>query len=200
MPSTSSVPLDCDRRDGLRSDQTRLPKDARKRAARARQSGVAGYHLLDGGWPTERAPSLRPLPALEAWRQRWGQPSSRCPVPGMAEVRGRTPEEQPPAAIRLTAPYEPAARSCPKRATPGVGSKLHLPETCEPAPPALLPPGRPTPSTTPDGTRGPPIVQDLAARALLPGPPRLDRGAGDAAFLGPAPQHQIDVVGPPWGA
>ena len=42
------VPLDWYTRYGLRADQTRLPKDASKREALARQIGADGYHLLDG--------------------------------------------------------------------------------------------------------------------------------------------------------
>jgi hypothetical protein len=47
---------------------------------------------------------------------------------------------------------------------------------------------------------GPPIVQDLAARDLLLGTHLLDSGSVDAAFLVTAQQHQIDVVGPPFGS
>lgn len=35
----------------------------------------------------------------------------------MAEVRWRTTEEQPPAAVRITSPYELEARYCTKRDT-----------------------------------------------------------------------------------
>src|ERR671914_1707532 len=41
------VPLDWYPRYGLRSDQTRLPKDASKREALARQVGADGYRLLE---------------------------------------------------------------------------------------------------------------------------------------------------------
>src|SRR5919205_1282987 len=47
------VPLDWYTRYGLRSDQTRLPKDASKREALARQIGADGYQLLDEVWTTE---------------------------------------------------------------------------------------------------------------------------------------------------
>src|ERR671925_194402 len=163
------VPLDWYTRYGLRSDQTRLPKDASKREALARQIGVDGYQLLDAVWATESAPYCRALPAVEALRQIWVQQYYRCSVPGMAEVRWRTAEEQPPAAVRITSPYELEARYCTKRDTPEVGYKLHLSETCEPEHLDLMTQVLTTPSTTPDGTMGPPIVQDVAARDLLPG-------------------------------
>jgi transposase len=115
-------------------------------------------------------------------------------------VRWRTTEEQPPAAVRITSPYELEARYCTKRDTQWVGYKLHLTETCEPEHPDLITQVITTPSTTPDCTMGPPIVQDLAARDLLPGTHLFDSGYVDADFLVTAQQHQIDVVGPPFGS
>jgi transposase len=194
------VPLAWYARYGLRSDQTRLPKDASKREALARQIGADGYQLLDAVWAATSAPYLRALPALEVLRQIWVQQYYRCTVPELAEVRWRTTEEQPPAAVRITSPYELAARYCTKRDTQWVGYKLHLRETCEPERPALITQGLTTPATTPDCTMGPPIVQDLAARALLPGTHLLASGYVDADFLVTAQQPQIDVVGPPFGA
>jgi len=91
-------------RYGLRSDQARLPKDASKRAALAHQSGADGYQLLDAVWAATRAPSLRALPALEALRQIWMQQYYRCTAPGLEDLRWRTTDEQPPAALRLTSP------------------------------------------------------------------------------------------------
>ena len=194
------VPLDWYTRYGLRSDQARLPKETSKREALARQVGVDGYQLLDTVWAASSPPYLRALPAMEALRQIWVQQYYRCTVPGIAEVRWRTPEEQPPAAVRITSPYELEARYCTKRDTPWVGYKLHLSETCEPEHPALITQVMTTPSTTPDCTMGPPIIQDLAARDLLPGTHLFDSGYVDADFLVTAQQHQIDVVGPPFGS
>ena len=55
------VPLDWYTRYGLRSDQTRLPKEASKREALARQVGADGYQLLDAVWAAdERAVPPRP--------------------------------------------------------------------------------------------------------------------------------------------
>jgi DDE family transposase len=138
--------------------------------------------------------------AVEALRQIWVQQYYRCSVPGMAEVRWRIPEEQPPAAVRITSPYELEARYCTKRDTQWVGYKLHLTETCEPESPDLMTQVLTTPSPTPDWTMGPPLVQDLAARDLLPGTYLFDSGYVDADFLVTAQQHQVDVVGPPFGS
>jgi transposase len=91
-------------RYGLRSDQVRLPKEARKREALAHQIGADGYQLLDSVWAGESAPFLRDLPALEALRQIWLQQYYRCTVPGLEALRWRTTDEEPPAALRITSP------------------------------------------------------------------------------------------------
>ena len=77
-------------------------------------------------------------------------------------------------------PYELEARYCNKRDTQWVGYKLHLSETCSFEHPDLLTQVLTTPSTTPDCTMGPPIVQDLAARGipLPPGTHSFDSGYG----------------------
>jgi transposase len=77
-------------RYGLRSDQVRLPKDASKREALARQIGADGYQLL--AWVRAADPSLglRELPALEALRRIWLQQYYRCTVPGREALRWRT--------------------------------------------------------------------------------------------------------------
>ena len=188
-------------RYGLRSDQVRLPKEASKREALARQVGVDGYHLLDSVWAAESAPYLRDIPALEALRQIWLQQYYRCTVSGLEALRWRTTDEQPPAALRITSPYDLEARYSTKRDTQWIGYKHHLTETCEPEQPDLITQVLTTPATTPDCTMGPAIVQDLATRDLLPGTHLLDSGYVDADFLVTAQrQHQIDVVGPPFGS
>jgi hypothetical protein len=81
-----------------------------------------------------------------------------------------------------------------------MGSQRPRSATCEPEPPELIPQGLTTPATTPDCPMGPPISQDGAARDLLPGTHLLARGSVDAACRVTAPQPQVDVGGPPWGA
>ena len=102
---------------GLRSDQVRLPKDASKREALARQIGADGYQLL--AWVRAADPSLwlRELPALEALRRIWLQQYYRCTVPGLEALRWRTGDEQPPAAVRITSPSDLEARYSSKRET-----------------------------------------------------------------------------------
>jgi transposase len=195
------VPLDWYPRYGLRSDQTRLPKDASKREVLARQVGADGYQLLAWVQTADMSPGLRDLPALEALRQIWLQQYYRCTVPGLEALRWRTGDEQPPAAVRITSPYDLEARYCSKRDTHWVGYKLHLTETCDPEQPDLITQVITTPATTPDCVMGPTIAHDLAARELLPGTHLLDSGYVDADCLVTAQrQYQIDVIGPPFGS
>jgi transposase len=82
------VPLDWYPRYGLRSDQTRLPKDASKREALAQQVGADGYQLLAWVQTVHTSPGLRERPALEALRQIWLQQYDRCTVPGSKRSAG----------------------------------------------------------------------------------------------------------------
>jgi transposase len=195
------VLLDWYPRYGLRSDQTRLPKDVSKREALARQVGTDGYQLLAWVQTTDPSLGLRDLPALEALRQIWLQQYYRCTVPGFEALRWRTSDEQPPSAVRIASPYDLEARYSGKRHTHWVGYKVHLTETCDADQPDLITQIITTPATTPDCVMGPTIVHDLAARDLLPGTHLLDSGYVDADLLVTAhTQHQIDVVGPAFGS
>ena len=195
------VPGDWYPRYGLRSDQTRLPKEASKREALATQVGADGYQLLDWVYTAETLPHLRDLAAVDALRQIWLQQYYRCTVPGYETLRWRTGEEQAPAAVRITSPYDLEARYSTKRTTEWVGYKLHLTETCDPDHPDLITQVITTPATTPDAVMGPTIEEDLAARDLLPGTHLLDSGYVDADLLVTAQtQHQVDVLGPPLGS
>jgi transposase len=195
------VPLEWYPRYGLRSDQTRLPKDASKREATARQVGADGYQLL--AWVQIADPSLGlpTLPALEALRRIWLQQYYRCTIPGFETLRWRTSAEQPPAAVRIASPYDLEARYSRKRDTHWVGYKMHLTETCDAGHPDLITQVITTSATTQDRVMGPAIQQDLANRDLLPGTHVLDSGYVDADLLVTAQMpHQIDVVGPPFGS
>jgi transposase len=195
------VPRDWYPRYGLRSDQTRLPKDASKREALAQQVGADGYQLLAWVQTADTSMGLSDIPALEALRQIWLQQYYRCTVPGLEALRWRTGDEQPPAAVRIASPYDLEARYSSKRETHWVGYKLHLTETCDADHPDLMTPVMTTPATTPDSVMGPAIQQDLADRDLLPGTHWLDSGYVDADLLVTAQTpHQIDVMGPPFGS
>jgi transposase len=115
------IPLEWYPRYGLRSDQARLPRDASKREALARQIGADGSQLLDWERATDPSLGLRELPALEALRRIWLQQYYRGTVPGLETLRWRTGDEQPPAAVRIASPYDLEARYSRKRETHWVG-------------------------------------------------------------------------------
>jgi transposase len=195
------VPSEWYTRYSLRSDQTRLPKDASKREALARQVGADGYRLLEWVRATDPALGVRELPALEVLRQIWLQHYDRCTAPGREVLRWRPGDEQPPAAVRIASPDDLEARYSSKRETHWVGSEVHLTETCDAAYPDLMTPVMTTPATTPDSVMGLAIQQDLADRDLLPGVHWLDSGYVDADLRVTAQTpHQIDVMGPPFGS
>jgi transposase len=188
-------------RYGLRSDQARLPKETSKREALARQIGADGYQLLDWVRAADPALGVRELPALEALRRIWLQQYYRCTAPGLEAVRWRTGDEQPPAAVRITSPYDLEARYSSKRETHWVGYKVHRTETCDAGHPDLIMQVMTTPATMQDSVMGPTIQQDLADRDVRPGIHLLDSGYVDADLLVTAQtQHQIEVIGPPFGS
>jgi transposase len=147
-------------RDGLRSDQARLPKDASKREPLARQSAADGDQLLDWVRAADPALGLGELPALEPLRRMWLQPDDRCTVPGLEAPRWRTGDEPPPAAVRSASPHDLEARAGRQREMHGVGCTVHLPDTGAAAPPDLRPLVRTTAATTHDRVMGPAIQHD----------------------------------------
>ena len=82
-----------------------------------------------------------------------------------------------------------------------VGYKVHLTETCDDGQPHLITQVLTTPAIVPDCVMGPTIHHNLAMRDLLPGTHLLYGRYVDAELLVTAhTQHQIDVVGPPFGS
>jgi transposase len=154
------VPPEWYTRYGLRSDQARLPKDASKREALARQVGADGYQLLEWVSRPESPPGVLELTALEALRRIWLQQYYRCTVPGLEALRWRTSDEQPPSAVRIASPYDVEARYRSQRETHGVGYKVHLTETCDAGQPDLMTQMITTPATTPDCVMGPALAHD----------------------------------------
>jgi len=192
------VPVAWYERYGPRAEVGRFPKEASKRDALALQIGADGYHLLEWLGADEHADDLRRRPAVEVLRQIWVQHYDRCTVPGLATLRWRSPDEQPPAALLMQSPYDVDTRSSQKRETQWVGSKVHLNETCDVGQPDVMTQVSPTLATTSDCVMGPVSQDDFAARALLPGTHLVDRGSVVADVLVRAQtHHQIDVVGPP---
>jgi DDE family transposase len=130
-------------------------------------------------------------------RQVWAEQYTDPPGP----LRWRAVHDRAPSAELIASPYDPDTRYSTKRGVAWVGYKVHLTETCDDGQPAVITQVMTTPATTPDRVMGPAIQQDLATRSLLPGIHLLDGGYVDADLLVTAQtQHQIDVVGPPFGS
>jgi transposase len=195
------VPAEWFDRYGLRAEQSRLPKDASKRATLAHVIAADGYQLLEWVYAADTPSSLRELGASETLRRVWREQFYRSTIPGHETIRLRALDEKPPAALLIQSPYDLEARYSSKRDTHWVGYKLHLSETCDVDYPDLITQVITTAATTQDSEMGLPIQQDLADRKLLPGSHLLDSGYVDSQLLVSAHQHhQIDVVGPPFGS
>jgi transposase len=193
----AQAPAEWFERYGRRLENYRLPQTTAARETLAAANGAAGGHLRHGVGAATDQPWLRDLPAVQTLRQVWAAQYTDPPGP----LRWRAAQERLPAAALIASPYDVEARYCTKRGTAWVGYKVHLTETCEEDQPYLIIGVMTTPATTPDCVMGPAIQQDLAQRDLLPGTHLLDGGYVDADLLVTAhTQHQIDVVGPPFGS
>jgi hypothetical protein len=138
---------------------------------------------------------------LEPLRRIWLQQYDRCTIPGLEALHWRTGDEQLPAAVRITSPYDLEARYRSTREMHWVGYKGHRTETCDADHPDLMTHVMTTPATMQDRVMGPAIQQDFADRDVLPGTHVLDSGYVDADLLVTAQtQRQIDVIGPPFGS
>jgi transposase len=185
-------------RYGHRVEDYRLPQEAAARQALAATIGADGRALLEA----TRAPGapawLRELPAVETLRQVWVQHYHAPDETGA--VRWREGQDLPPAARRLSSPYDPEARAGAKREVSWLGYKVHLTETCEPDAPLLITDVQTTPATTHDATVLADIHAALAGRDLPPATHLVDAGYVSAdQLVASRAEHQIDLVGPTHG-
>ena len=184
-------------RYGTRVENYHLPKTTAAREALAATIAADGRQLLLVVEATTELPWLQQVPAIQTLQQVWAEQYTDPPGP----LRWRTMQERAPSAEVLASPYDPEARYCTKRGVEWVGSKVHLTETCDDGQPHLITQVLTTPATVPDCVMGPTIHHNLAMHNLLPGTHLLDGGYVDAELLVTAhTQHQIDVVGPPFGS
>jgi transposase len=184
-------------RYGRRIENYHLPNTAAAREELAATIGADGQQLLQAINAATDRPWLREIPAVQTLQQVWTEQYTDPPAP----LRWRAMDERAPSAEVIASPYDPDARYSTKRGIAWVGYKVHLTETCDDGQPAVITQVITTPATTPDCVIGPAIHQDLATRDLLPGTHLLDGGYVDAELLVTAhTQHQIDVVGPPFGS
>jgi transposase len=182
-------------RYGARVEEYRLPKSANARTQLAEQIGADGHQLLAAVWAAGAPGQLRRLAAVETLRQVWLQQYHGPAAAG--RVRWRSAEELPPAALRISSPYDPEARYGVKRQTAWLGYKTHLTESCDPDRPHLVTDVATTPATTPDGAVLPALHARLAQQGLLPAAQLVDAGYPDAALLVRSRQeHSVTLLGP----
>jgi transposase len=98
-----------------RLDEYRLPKGKEERAALAATMGADGQHLLTALYAAHTPPALWSLPAVQVLRAVWVQQFYAPDAEGV--VRWRDPADQPPSALLIVSPYDPAARTSVKRET-----------------------------------------------------------------------------------
>jgi transposase len=187
-------------RYGARVEAFRLPAGKAARRALAEAIGTDGHALLAALWSPATPPDLRALPAVERLRRIWLQQFYVVETEKAVrqrQVRWRDRTEQPPAALRLASPYDAEARVADKRSVQWLGYKVHLTETCEPEAPLLIVAVETTPAPQPDRAALTPILNRLAARALLPTAQLVDTGYVDATALVAARDcYGVDLVGP----
>jgi transposase len=185
-------------RYGHRVEDYRLPQQDAARQDLAATIGGDGRALLEATRAPEAPAWLRELPAVETLRQVWVQHYHAPDEAGT--VRWRAGKDLPPAARRLSSPYDPEARVGTKREVSWLGYKVHLTEACEPDAPLLITDVQTTPATTTDSTLTAGIQGALAARGLLPATHLVDAGYVSAdQLVASQADHQVDLVGPTLG-
>ncbi len=191
------APREWDDRYSRRVENDQRPKTAAARKALAAVIGADGQTLLHAVATAVEQPWLQEMPAVKTLPQVWAEPY----IEVNGRLSGREGKDRPSPAELIASPYDPEARYSTTREVEWVGDKVHLTETCDADHPNLITQVMTTPATTQDRVMGPAIQQDLADRDLLPGTHLLDSGYVDADLLVTAQvQHQIDVVGPPFGS
>jgi transposase len=191
------VPPEWFDRYGTRVGHDHLPNTTAAREALAATIGADGRQLLQAVEAATDRPWRQQVPAVQTLRQVWAEPYTDSPGP----LRWREVKEWVASAEWIASPDDPEGRSCTKRGVEWVGDNVHLTETCDDGQPHLITQVLTTPATVPDGVMGPTIPPHVATRDLLPGTHLLDGGDVDAARLVTGhTQHQIGVVGPPFGS
>jgi transposase len=141
--------------------------------------------LLDAVFAADAPAWLREVPALETLRRSWIQQYYRAGT----EVRWRTTEGLPPAALFLSSPYDTEVHYAKKRSTSWIGYKVHLTETCDEGAPHLITHVETTSAPMADSDALAPIHRALAGKGLLPNVHLVDTGYTSADLL-VASQHE----------
>lgn len=176
-----------------RFEDTRLPKKASEREAKALTIGADGFHLLDAIYCRTEPFELRQLPAVEVLRQVWLQ-QYYAPTD---LIQLRNSKDGPPSAVRIWSPYDLDARNSTKRTTNWTGYKVHLTEICDQDLPHIITHVETTPATTQDQTVVPSIHQALDEKDLLPQQHLVDQGYTSSQLLSSSErEYKIDLFGP----
>jgi len=151
-------------RSAHRVENSQMPKTDTARQALAAVIGADGQQLLQAIDAASEQPWWRASPAVQPLRRVWAEQY----VEVKGTLRWREVKDMPSPAELIASPYDPEARSSTKRAVEWIGSKVHLTETCDPAPPHVIVNVETTPATTPDDHRLATVHASLEPRGLLP--------------------------------
>jgi transposase len=142
----------------------RLPAEKPARYALAEQIGSDGLYLLRMVYEPTAPSWLQEVPAVQVLRQVWIQ--QFYAAADDQDIRWRTADDLPPAALLISSPYDPQARYSRKRDTEWTGYKVHLTETGDDDTPNLITDVTTTPATTSDFDVLPTIQLTLRSRML----------------------------------
>jgi hypothetical protein len=155
-----------------RVENYQMPKTDAARQALATGIGTDGQMFLQAIDAAIEQPLLGEVPVVQTLRRVWAEQ--------YVEVHGtltwREGKDMPAPAELIASPSDPEARYSTKRAVEWIGYKVHLPETCDPAPPHLIVHGETTPATTPDDQRLATVHASLEPRGLLPAEHWVEKG------------------------
>jgi transposase len=179
----------------------RLPQKPEERDSLAVQIGVDGSALLNAVAHGSSAPEgVRALPQVQTLRHIWIQ--QYMLLDGVLSMRER--KDMPPAARLIQSPFDVEARYSLKRATPWVGYKVHLTETCDDDKPHLITNVLTTSATQQDFDALPQVHQALEERQLTPAEHLVDMGYSSGPLLVDSKtDYGIDLLAPvvekhPW--
>jgi transposase len=187
------VPVEWYERSSDRIEDYRMPKEASKRQALAKQMGTDGWALLTAVYASSAPAWLREIPAVEVLRRVWVQQFTLM----QEQVVWRSDDNIPPASRLISSPYDPDAHMSITRSTVWTGYKVHLTETCAEDLPHLLIHVETTPATTQDMEMTGIIHQALAEKHLLPAEHVMDTGYVDGEHIVTSQHtHGVDLLGP----
>jgi transposase len=187
------IPAEWVDRYARRAEDYRLPAEANARETLAERVGADGHALLAVLWSTEAPEWLRAIPAVDILRRVWIH--NFMTLDGV--VHWRQKDNIPPAALRISSPYDPDARYAHKRSTTWVGYKVHVTETCEEEMPHIITNVQTDDAILNDNNALPQIHRQLAHAELLPNLHLVDAGYIEAQQLLESQQeYGVDLIGP----